>query len=140
MFWKIGKKLELMKQGRARTDHQRLMEGALMNGLDAVIIQICNVCVGNCSNFSNMQCWCGIFFKYFKYAMLVRDILQIFQICNIGVGYCSNILNMQCLRGILFKYENQNIPSLEMLRIQAKTIESKYGIKTNAVKMMKNSS
>ena len=26
-----------------------------MNGPDAVIIQICNVCVGNCSNISNMQ-------------------------------------------------------------------------------------
>ena len=74
------------------------MEGALMNGPDAVIIQICNAWVGNCSNISNMQCLrghlnviysnnievmfknlkyiryrCGKLFKLFKYAMFMWD-------------------------------------------------------------------
>ena len=80
---------------------------------DAVIIQICNVCAGNCSNISNMQCMCGKLFKYFKcnvyvgyfsnmqcmcaklfkhfkYAMLTRGNLSNSQICDVYMGYCSN--------------------------------------------------
>ena len=49
----IGK-MGIDEIGGARTDHQRLMEGGLMNGPHAVIIQICNVDVGNCSNNSYM--------------------------------------------------------------------------------------
>ena len=61
-----------------------------MNGPHAVIIQICNVCVQNCSNISNNIC---------KHKCVYKNVLNavIIQICNVCVENCSNISNMQRL-------------------------------------------
>ena len=71
---------------------------------DAVIIQICNVCVGNCSNISN--------------ATFMWDI---FQICNVCVQNCSNISNMQCLQEGICQIAKYVMFTWDIVQIQTLT-------------------